>query len=275
MTEYTEVPSEQAFRQYQRLVSEKLGIHLPDTKRAMLGHRLLKRLRALEIEDFDAYFQYINRRQNEAELTNALELVTTNETFFFREIQHFDFLQQLVLGSFRRNSATPLRIWSAACSTGEEPYSIAMLLSKYCLREWVILATDVNESVLQQAKKGIYLDDRMSLLSDEFRARYCRKGTDEFEGYLRVIPSLRRRITFEKFNLIEDMAGVGNFDVIFLRNVLIYFDEEGKTAILNRVAQRLKPGGFLFTGHSESFHGVCSQLESIQPAILQRRLGTG
>lgn len=271
MAVVVEVPSEQEFALYQELIYKKLGIHLPKQKRAMLGHRLLRRLRALDIPDFSSYYQFITKPKHADELKEALELVTTNETFFFREIQHFTFLKDEIIPKRRIGASESFRVWSAACSTGEEPYSIAMTLAKYCLRDWSILATDVNDSVITHARKGIYLDERMTLLSGDLRRRYCRRGTEEFAGHLRVVPDLRRRVCFKQFNLLDDMSAFGQFDLIFLRNVLIYFDEDSKVEILNRIARQLKPGGYLFTGHSESFHGACSKLDSIRPAIMQLR----
>lgn len=270
MPDSADIPSVDEFKLYQALVREKLGIHLPEQKRAMLGHRLLKRLRSLQIQGFLPYFQYINCPEHKQELKQALELVTTNETYFFREIKHFEYLRDEILAKRSRALVEPFRVWSAACSSGEEPYSIAMTLSAYCQGSWELLASDVNETVLAKARKGIYLDNRMSHMSDSMRRRFCRRGTEEFDGYLRVIPELRKRVSFMQFNLLNDMQGLGHFDLIFLRNVLIYFDEPSKEKIIKRIAMQLKPGGYLFTGHSESFHGMSDDLESIQPAILKR-----
>jgi len=271
MSHPVEMPTPDEFCRYQALVKRELGIHLPDQKRTMLGHRLLKRLRKLEIADFGQYYKFITHTANRGELREALELITTNETFFFRETKHFDFLRYKIL-SERARSGKPFRVWSAACATGEEPYSIAMMLHSYCPMDWALLASDVNETVLSVARRGIYLDDRTNHLPGDMRRRYCRKGTDDFEGYLRVVPDLRKNVQFFQFNLLDDMAALGEFDLIFIRNVLIYFDETSKAQIIRRVAKQLVPGGYLFVGHSESCHGIDPSLRSVQPAILQRTI---
>ena len=160
------LPSEEVFYLFQQLVYKKLGIDLPLKKRVMLGHRLIKRVKSLNTESFMAYYRHINKPENTAELEHALELITTNETFFFREELHFNFLQEKILPNISQNKE--LRIWSAASSTGEEPYSIAMLLSSYRYpAPWFLLASDVNKSVLEHAKKGIYIDERTRLITRE------------------------------------------------------------------------------------------------------------
>ena len=146
-----------------------------------------------------------------------------------------------------------------------------MTLMDQCDCSWSLLATDVNSAMINKARKGIYLDNRTSLLSDEYRKRFCRKGIEEFDGHFRIIPELRKSVQFMQFNLLDDMSNLGQFDLIFLRNVLIYFDEQSKKKILDKITLMLKPGGFLFTGHAESFHGLCPKLISVQPAILTLR----
>ncbi len=263
-----ELPTEKEFTYFQNLVYAKLGIRLIEKKRAMLGHRLLKRVHALELDSFKQYYDYIVDSKHEHELKLALELITTNETFFFREIEHFRFLESEILSKTNAGTGSCFRVWSAACSTGEEPYSIAMTLQTHCRKDWDLLATDVNSTVLASARKGIYQDVRTELLSDEYRRRYCRKGRDEFTGYFRVIPELRSKVRFGVFNLLDDMKPLGRFDLVFLRNVLIYFDDTSKQDILTRMAEVLNPGGYLFTGHAESFHGLKTRFKAVKPAIL-------
>lgn len=265
----TEIPDEATFAQFQALVLARLGIHLPIQKRAMLGHRLLKRLRETNSKDFQQYYDLITNRRNARELEYALELITTNETFFFREEKHFEFLKELIKA---KRTSESYRVWSAACSTGEEPYSIAMTLAEHCAANWSILASDVNKRVMSFAKKGIYLDERTSLLPLEYRRRYCRKGRDEFAGHLRVCPELRQRIEFKMFNLLEPMSVLGSFDLVFLRNVMIYFNEDTKKSIVSRVSNIIKPGGYLFIGHSESLFGMADDFDLVKPSIYRRKV---
>ncbi|ALO34085.1 hypothetical protein CMT41_04595 [Colwellia sp. MT41] len=262
------LPSEEIFTLFQRLVYDKLGIHLAKQKRMMLGHRLLKRVKHIQVDNFSAYFRFITNPDNSHELEVALELMTTNETFFFREEKHFDYMSNIILP--RINANQYYKVWSAACSTGEEPYSIAMLLNEHCSTPWSVVASDVNKSVLAHARKGIYINDRTKLLPKEYRQTYCVKGTDEFEGYMRVKPELRKQLHFFSFNLLDNMSALGKFDLIFIRNVMIYFDDKTRQNIINGLQQCLNEEGYLFIGHSETLHGLEHSFELIKPAIYQK-----
>ena len=259
------LPSEQEFSQFQKLIHQQLGIDLTPQKRAMLGHRLVKRVDALGLSGFGAYYQYIRQLENKSELDTALELITTNETFFFREEKHFQYLKDEILPAVRLSR--PFDVWSAACSTGEEPYSIAMLLDHQRKGPWSVLATDVNNRVVEKARKGIYLDDRTDLIPEIYRRRYCRMGVGEFDGYLRIEPKIRSKIDYRTLNLNQNFKNIGPFDLVFLRNVMIYFNEEVKTNILKQVSKVLKPDGLLFISHSESLHGLTDEFTPVQPAI--------
>ena len=259
------VPSEQEFLLFQSLVHSRLGISLPKHKRVMLGHRLFKRVKALNLSSFGEYYRHINLLENGQEMERALELITTNETFFFREEKHFDFLKDEILSQVSLNKV--FKVWSAAASSGEEPYSIAMILQKHCIAPWQLKASDVNNSVLEHARKGIYIDDRAKFLPAEYRTAYCMKGTDEYEGYLRVKPELRKKVVFFNFNLLDSMADMEHVDLIFLRNVMIYFDDDTRQKIVNNLQKTLKPGGWLFISHSETLHGLSHNFELIKPAI--------
>ena len=267
MTQLETLPSEEVFTLFQKLVYEKLGIHLAKQKRMMLGHRLLKRVKHIQASGFSDYFRYITTPENSQELEVALELMTTNETFFFREEKHFEYLQSVILPTINPNKE--FKVWSAASSSGEEPYSIAMLLNESCFAPWSVIASDVNKSVLTHARKGIYIDDRTKLLPDKYRKAYCVKGTGEFEGYMRVKPELRSRLHFFSFNLLDDMSNLGKFDLIFIRNVMIYFDDKTRQKIINGLQQCLTKDGYLFISHSETLHGLEHSFKLIKPAIYQ------
>jgi chemotaxis protein methyltransferase CheR len=264
----TVVPSDIEFLQFQRLIEDKTGIFLPVQKKTLLNSRLSKRVVATNSKSYTAYFKFITSHQGGEELQRALELITTNETYFFRERKHFDFLRERVLPVFPRGRT--LRIWSAAASTGEEPYSIAMELSTHCVSPWEILASDINSDVLRRAERAIYLDERTSGITPEFRQQFCRRGIGEFSGHLRLVPIIRESVTFRQLNLTQPFPDIGTFDVIFIRNVMIYFERATQQDVVRRLYSHLNPHGYLFIGHSESLHSVSTQFRSIQPAIYQR-----
>jgi chemotaxis protein methyltransferase CheR len=261
------LPTDKEFQLFQQLFHDKLGIHLPEQKKALLSNRLWKRLQACKISSFTDYYHHIVSAKDTQELNTALELITTNETYFFREQKHFDYLQSDILPRLRNSSS--MRIWSAAASTGEEPYSIAMLLKDRCTIPWELICSDVNRTVIEHAKTAIYPLMRVKNIPEAYLRRFCRRGVGPQEGYVRVNPELRELVTFFTLNLHEPFPDLGKFDLIFLRNVLIYFESENKSKILDRIADCLLPGGILFVGHSESLHGLTSRLVPIKPAIYQ------
>ena len=265
MESTTPIPTEKEFQLFQQLIQDKLGIFLPTQKKALLSNRLWKRLQACKVMGFSDYYRLIQSPQGKNELSLALELITTNETYFFRESKHFDYLQQEILPALK--SGNNFRVWSAASSTGEEPYSIAMVLKDRCQCEWELLCSDVNRTVVEQAKIGIYPEMRTKNIPPEYLRRFCRKGIGPQQGNVRVTADLREATQFFTLNLHEDFPDIGKFDLIFLRNVLIYFENENKQKILSRIADKLKPGGILFVGHSESLHGIGTRFAPIQPAI--------
>jgi chemotaxis protein methyltransferase CheR len=268
MDELEILPSEEVFILFQKLVHNKLGIHLAKQKRMMLGHRLLKRVKHTKLKDFSDYFRFISHPDNAHELEVALELMTTNETFFFRERKHFDYMANTILPNINPNKE--YKVWSAASSSGEEPYSIAMLLNEQSPAPWSVVASDVNKSVLVHARKGIYVDDRTKLLPEKYRHSYCVKGVDEFEGYMRVKPELRSKLNFFCFNLLDDMSNLGKFDLIFIRNVMIYFDDKTRQKIISGLQHCLNQNGYLFISHSETLHGLDHSFKLIKPAIYQQ-----
>lgn len=261
----TPLPNDKEFRLFQQLIETKLGIFLPEQKKALLSNRLWKRLKACEVKNYSEYYYYIQSPQGSSELSTALELVTTNETYFFREQKHFDYLRNFILPGVRGKKQ--FRVWSAAASTGEEPYSIAMVLKDACPIEWELLSSDVNQKVLEQARVGVYPEARVKNIPQDYLRRFCRKGVGPQEGNVRVDASLRQSVDFFTLNLHERFPDIGKFDLIFLRNVLIYFENENKIKILDKVADCLTPEGILFVGHSESLHGLSGRLMPVKPAI--------
>jgi chemotaxis protein methyltransferase CheR len=259
------IPSDKEFQLFQKLIQERLGIFLPAQKKALLSNRLWKRLQACNVQGFGDYYRLILSPQGKTELDKALELITTNETYFFREQKHFDYLCNDILPGIR--TGNNFRVWSAAASTGEEPYSIAMTLKDKCISDWELLCSDVNQTVLEQARIGIYPEVRTRNIPENYLRRFCRKGINAHTGDIRINSELRQAVQFFTLNLNETFPKLGKFDLVFLRNVLIYFENDNKSKILERIADTLVPNGILFVGHSESLHGLSSRFIPIQPAI--------
>lgn len=256
-----------AFRAISDLFHEVSGIRLSAAKRALVTGRLMKLAQEQGLDDVDRYVDSLLRERRPDELVRVVDKLTTNETYFFREPEHFALLAQL---ASQQPSAQPdaYRVWSAASSSGEEAYSIAMVLAdKLRSGRWEVLGTDLSTAMVAHARRGLYAMERGRRIPPAYLKRHCRKGLGEYEGQLLVARELRERVRFESGNLTEEQPGVGLFDVIFLRNVLIYFDLPAKADIVRRVIQHLKPGGLLFTGHSESLNNMGLPLRTVQPAV--------
>ncbi|MGL4207671.1 MAG: CheR family methyltransferase [Aeromonadaceae bacterium] len=260
--------SEPDFLEIRELMSRVSGIKMAPHKRQLVAGRLLKRLREHACDSFHEYVQILKAPTSEEERRLAVDLLTTNETFFFREEGHFRYLGRWLEG----RTTLPLRVWSAACSSGEEIYSLAMVLQEARpAGGWELLGSDLCRHVLAKAQQGIYPMSRAQGIPEAWLKRYCLKGVGEQEGYLQVASTLRSRVQFSCINLNESLPlEIGMFDVIFLRNILIYFDMPAKQAILARIAQRLKPDGLLFIGHSESLQGLALPLIPCDSAVYCR-----
>lgn len=258
--------SDPEFEQIRRWIYEKSGISLGPAKKALVAGRLAKRLDALRCANFHDYCNVLGSAGADAERQIALDLLTTNETHFFREPKHFDFLVNDVLRRLPRNRM--VRIWSAACSSGEEPYTIAMLLSEH-LRDvpWEVVASDLSSRVLAKARAGVYPLERVRETPTPILHKYFLRGTGPYAGQVMVTRSLRQRVQFHQVNLNAPLPDLGEFDVVFLRNVMIYFDAPTKTGVVQRVASLLKPAGHLLIGHSESLNGITERLVCLKPSI--------
>jgi chemotaxis protein methyltransferase CheR len=259
--------SPRAFRRIQTLFERESGIRLSDSKQPLVASRLRKRVEHHALQSFDAYCDFVDGNEGASEQRLLVDLLTTNETYFFREPRHFQHLAQNVLPALCTESP---RIWCAAASSGEEPYSIAMTLDSRS-DDWELLATDLSRRVLDRAQRALYPIDRLDHMPREHLKRYCLRGTGEFEGMLRVRSELRERVRFAEHNLMHPARGLGQFDVIFLRNVLIYFENEAKIRIVREVLQALRPGGWLYVGRSETLHGLGLPLDSTEPSIYRKR----
>ncbi|MCU1719426.1 CheR family methyltransferase [Pseudomonas sp. 5P_3.1_Bac2] len=253
----------------QALFYEQIGIQLPLVKKPLVCGRLAKRLAALGLSSYQQYYQYLLAPQGAAELEIAIDLITTHETYFFREPKHFEFLQQRILPAYAQQ--TDFRVWSAACSTGEEAYTLAMLLHEARSHaRWRVLGSDISRPVLGMARRGLYPLERGSKIPNPYLKRYCLKGQGQYLGYFLLEQCLRDGVEFAQANLNLAMPALGMFDLILLRNVLIYFDQPTKLRVLHNVVQHLKPGGWLMVGHSEALHQHDLPLQQVATSIYRR-----
>jgi chemotaxis protein methyltransferase CheR len=268
-------------REYQvirKLVYERSRINLGPDKKALVAGRVNKRLRSLHLDSYGDYCRLLTSSDGENELKDLVDVISTNFTNFFRETSHFEFLRGTALPHFctvTRSRIKRFRIWSAACSSGEEPYSIAIVLADYFAEkpgwEWQVEATDISTRILVKARTGIYEADRVTLPKPEMLKRYFRKGVRSYDGYYRVKPELRSRVHFQHLNLFQpDYPFVPGLQVIFCRNVMIYFDRPTQEQLVNRLTDFLSPGGFLFVGHAESLIGIKHSLCAIEPSVYQK-----
>jgi chemotaxis protein methyltransferase CheR len=258
------------FGNFQRFIYDAAGITLSSAKKSLVCGRLAKRLHARRIDSYADYFRLLQSGTDPAEVQSAVDLLTTNETYFFRESKHFDLLQRLAHSDAGRQT---YRVWSAACSTGEEPYSMAMVLSEHLSgRAFEIVGTDISTRVLARARAGHYPEQRARLIPETYLKRYCLKGQGKYDGTLLIERALRDKVRYVHANLNESLPGIGMFDVIFLRNVMIYFNTDTRRGVVERVLGQLKPGGYLCIGHSESLNDVTRMVEQVAPAVYRKPL---
>lgn len=271
--------SQAQFEKLSKFIYSYYGIKLPPVKKIMLQSRLHKRLRELEIESFDEYIEYVfSKDGQESEVVHMIDVVSTNKTDFFREPSHFDFMTNELLPKLynERSTQKNIKIWSSASSSGEEAYTIAIVMSEFIARnpgiDFSILGTDISTKVLKQAIDAIYELEKVNIIPLELKKKYLLKSIDQKKPKVRIIPELRKKVTFSRLNLMDDDYMVdGSFDIIFCRNVLIYFDKFTQEAVINKLCKKLKPGGIFFLGHSESITGIDVPLIQIKPTIYQRK----
>ena len=260
------------FKAISDLMYEAAGLSFNDSKKSLIASRLGPRMQKLGIDSFDDYLGLLQRESEAAEFQMAVDLLTTNETYFFREPKHYALLESELAS---RRSNQPLKIWSAASSFGDEAFSTAMLLADMqtagkVAPNWSILATDISHRVLLSAREAIYPVDRLRDVSKERLRRYCLRGEGPSEGQVMIQPKLREHVRFGQLNLCKPFDGLGPFDVIFLRNVLIYFDLPTKKDVVDRVLAELRPGGLFFLGTAEGRVNCDTPLQSLQPGAFRK-----
>jgi chemotaxis protein methyltransferase CheR len=268
------------------LIEREAGIHLADTKKALVVARLRRRLRALGLSSFGAYYEVVSGPSGASERENMLNAISTNETSFFREQKHFELLERQVLPAWREAAAANQRLrhvraWSAGCSTGEEPYSLAMVLLKHLPPStgWQIeiLATDLSTRVLEKARAGVWPLEKAETIPSQYRRAFMLRGVRAREGAMKVGPELRQVVRFAQLNLTADSYAVPRgCDLIFCRNVLIYFDQPTRAQVTSRLISHLQPGGYLFLGHAENLPPSCAaDLVTVMPTVYLRRRDEG
>lgn len=273
--------SDQDFARVAELVERTVGIHLPAHKRSMVELRVARRARVLGMTGLDEYCAFIfDEGGASVEQTSLIDALTTNKTDFFRESEHFDILTGDVLPELRTRypdlgGVRPLRVWSAGCATGEEPYTIAMVLEAYAERHapfaFDVRATDVSSAAIRQAVRAVYPEERVCAVPVELRRRCLLRHKDHTKDLVRIAPEIRSTVRFTRHNLFADPPlDAGLFDVVFCRNVIIYFRRENQIEVLRRIADSLVPGGYLFVGHSETLHGMPLPLERVGPTLYRK-----
>lgn len=265
--------SDRDMQLFQQLFRQHIGLHLPLSKKALLQSRLAGRMQELGLVRLADYHAMILGDLGGHERQRAIDLITTNETYFFREQSHFDFVVNELLAQWTtRDGHGAPRVWSAASSTGEEAYTLAMLLDHYRPNgAWSVFASDISVRVLSFARRALYPMARGQHIPPAYLKRYCLRGTGEYDGHFLVERNLRNKVQFAQRNLTAlDDFDDGMFDLVFLRNVIIYFDFDTKVRVVADVMRRLKPGGYLVVGHSESLHGMQLALEMHSPSIYRK-----
>lgn len=261
--------SEFEFDKIRTFIYEAIGVNLTPEKCVMVASRLTKRLRHFQLPSYGEYFNLLLSDQLPGEKQIVVDLLTTNETSFFREPWHFDYLREHVYPSL--SSSQKVNCWSAACSTGEEVYTLAMSLSRHITHgQWEILGSDINDSVLSRAKRGHYSFEGAANIPQDMLKSYCLKGFGPQEGMFSIDPAIKKKIKFKSINLTASNGMVNAFDIVFLRNVLIYFDRPTKKIVIEHILSALKPKGYLFIGHSESLKDFSSSLELVSHTVYRK-----
>lgn len=268
--------TEREFFNFCQLIHRHAGIHLSSQKKALMQTRLVKLVRSRGLRSYQEYYRQVVEDKSGQELARLLDAISTNQTAFWREPAHFQFLSQEILPMWRQQQRGGLkwRLWSAGCSTGEEPYTLAMVLLEALpakdLKDVEIFASDLNTRVLVQAQRGIYPQARIAPLPPEWRRRFFQKGHGRWEGYVRIKPEVQKLVHFFHLNFMDTFNFHNEFDLIFCRNVMIYFDKSTQAAVVQKFHHCLRPGGYLFLGHSESLCNLNHRFSYVKPTVYRK-----
>jgi len=271
---------DRVFQRFSSFIYDSVGIKMPPAKKTMLEGRLQKRLKALGMGSFEEYSDFVfSRKENDSELIHLINAITTNKTDFFREPAHFDFLVKNALPSIlsgrREMQREPLRIWSAGCSSGEEPYTLAMVLSEFSEKKpdvrFSILASDISTKILETARVAIYPEDRTDTIPLSLKKKYLLRNKNPDLSVVRINPQLRSLVSFRRINFMDDDFGIAEkMDVIFCRNVVIYFDKQTQQILMRKFFRQLRPGGYLFIGHSETLNGLDVNFKPVASTVYRK-----
>ncbi|QGY41963.1 chemotaxis protein CheR [Pseudodesulfovibrio cashew] len=264
------------FSRFAQLIQSEFGIKMPPTKKTLLQSRFQKRLRALGMQSYKEYCDYVfSEKGREMERSHLIDVVTTNTTHFFREPKHWDILDRLVMPDIWRRGigrSKPLQMWSAGCSSGEEPYTLAMILSEYQAThngfDYTILATDISNEILQKAERAIYPLEKADDIPMELKKKYLLKSKKK--PLIKIDDCLRKKVRFQRLNFMDNFKLQEQQDIIFCRNVVIYFDRDTQVVLFNKFCNNLRQGGYLFIGHSESLSGMQLPIRQVAPTVFQR-----
>ncbi len=267
------------FNKLSNFIQTNYGIKMPPEKKVMLQSRLQKRLRALKFTSYTEYIDFVFGKNGQMEIIHMMDVVSTNKTDFFREPGHFTYMSDILLPEYyakQQNRNKIFKVWSAGCSSGEEAYTIAIVLSEFARLnpgfDFSILGTDISTRVLKTAKTGIYDESRVKVIPHELKKRYLLKSKDPQKKLVRMIPDLRRRLKLKRLNFMDSDYNISEtFDLIFCRNVLIYFDRQNQEKVITKLCRNLHPEGHFFLGHSESIAGINVPLKHIQPTIYSKQ----
>jgi len=269
------------FNQFSSFIYERVGIQLPPTKKTMLEARLQKRLKALAMESFEEYGTYVfSSEGQQAELVHMIDVVTTNKTDFFREPAHFEYLIEHALPAILQqrghNLSEPVRIWSAGCSSGEEPYTLAIVLSEFAAQHrgfrFTIMASDISTRILETAQTAVYPEERTEGIATALKKTYFLRSKDRSRALVRVSPELRGQVVFRRINFMDSDLGIAEkMDIIFCRNVVIYFDKPTQQNLMRKFHQQLRPNGYLFLGHSETLNGLDVDFTTKGSTVYQKK----
>lgn len=268
--------TDKELKQFSEFIYSELGIKITQTKKTMLQARLQRRLRTLNMKSYGQYLEYLQSLKGmEVELPQMVDAVTTNTTSFFREPKHFEYLSRIILPQWQKKyPGRTFAVWNAGCSSGEEPYTTAMTLMDYHERvsplRFTIVATDISTDILKKAARAVYEDEKIGTIPVEFRRKYLLRSKDRSRRMVRIIPELRDTVSFRRLNFMDDFQFREKMNLIFCRNVMIYFDKKTQNELVQKFCNHLEPGGYLFIGHSESLAGTDLPLKQLAPATYMR-----
>lgn len=265
--------SDKEFNRLSRYIQDNYGIKMPPIKKTVLQGRLQKRLRKLKMPDYKTYVDFVFSKEGENEIIHMMDVVSTNKTDFYREPIHFELLQEEILHElFKRKGNGKINVWSAGCSSGEEPYTIAIVLNEFKIKnpgfDFQIIGTDISTQMLQQGANAVYKEDRIEVIPLNIKKKYFLKSKDQNNPKVRLTNELRNKVKFQRLNFMDNVYQINeSFDIIFCRNALIYFERENQEVVINKLCNKLAPNGYFFLGHSESITNMNVPLKSLRPTV--------